>query len=279
MSNRESDRIERILDLAAQGQTTEASSVLQEAEASQTEGAAAELEACRKLLHGVDAIRAGQTEAGLRQALSALAWLEQHFRRLENQYHDRLAAVARHAEILAELARAAMNRPHEQPLNVVSDEALRDALTGCLNPRGLTLSAEVFFAPGRRLALAVADVDHFKSTRDRHGPEAGDQVLQSIAQIFKKSLRDSDLVARRGEAEFVLIVNGVEADAAWGTCERLRLAVARYGWGTIAPDLRMTISMGLAVRRDDEDLDALTATAENALSQAKATGRNKVVAG
>jgi diguanylate cyclase (GGDEF)-like protein len=293
MSNRESDRVERILDLAAKGQTTEASSVLQEAEASQTEEAA-ELESCRKLLNGLNAIRAGQMEAGLRQALSALTYLEQHFRRLENQYRDRLAAVARNAEILAELERArltesparpgqdervAMHRPQEQPSNVWSDEALRDTLTGCLNPRGLALSAQALFVPGRRMALAVADIDHFRSIRDRHGPEAGDQVLQSIAQIFKKSLRDSDLVARRGEAEFVLLVNGVEADAAWGTCERLRLAVERYGWGTIAPDLRVTISLGLAVRMQDEDLEALASTAENVLSQAKVTGRNKVVSG
>ncbi|HEU0292311.1 MAG TPA: GGDEF domain-containing protein, partial [Anaerolineales bacterium] len=108
---------------------------------------------------------------------------------------------------------------------------------------------------------------------------ASDKILQSMAQIFKKSLRDSDLVARRGEDEFVLLVNGVEGDAAWGTCERLRLAVERYGWGMIAPNLRMTISLGLAVRMEDEDMDALASTAEIALSQAKETGRNKVLAG
>jgi diguanylate cyclase (GGDEF)-like protein len=294
MSNRESDRVERILDLAAKGQTTEALAMLQEAEASQTEEVAAELAACRKLLNGVNAIHAGRFEAGLREALPALTYLEQHFRRLESQYRDRLAAVARNAEIFAELERTqltesearpsqdewvAMNQPHEQPSDAWNDEALRDTLTGCLNQRGLTLSAQAFFTPGKRMAFAMADIDHFKSTRDRYGHEASDKVLQSIAQIFKKSLRDSDLVARRGEDEFVLLISGVEGDAAWGTCERLRLAVERYGWGTIAPSLRTTISLGLAVRMEDEDMDALASTAENALSQAKETGRNRVVAG
>jgi diguanylate cyclase (GGDEF)-like protein len=141
------------------------------------------------------------------------------------------------------------------------------------------LAAESVFVPDRRLGLAIADVDHFKSINDRHGTQAGDKILQAIAHLFNKSLRDSDRVARVDGEEFLLIINGVEADAAWGTCERLRLAVERYGWGTIAPGLRVTISIGLAVRMNEEDMDSLNKQAENALHQAKAEGRNCVIAG
>ena len=111
--------------------------------------------------------------------------------------------------------------------------------------------------------------------RDR----AGDKILQAIARIFNKSLRDSDLVARLDGEEFLLLISGVETDAAWGTCERLRLAVERYGWGTIAPGLRVTISIGLTVRLNDEGMDSLNSKAENALHQAKADGRNQIITG
>lgn len=285
MSNHESDRVERILDLIAQGQMTEALAVLQEAEASQTEGDAAELESCRKLLNGVNATREGRIEAGSREALPALAYLEHRFRQMENLYRNRLAAVARNTEIFARLEekrlaeRIAINQTSGLLSQVREDEALRDALTGCLNRHGLTLASESFFTPGKRMALVMADIDHFKSINEHYGLETGDKVLQSVAQIFNRSLRDSDLVARLENDEFALLINGVEGDAAWGTCERLRLAVERHGWGAVAPNLRVTISLGLAARMKDENMEVLSSTAENALSRAKEAGRNRVVAG
>jgi len=129
------------------------------------------------------------------------------------------------------------------------------------------------------MALVSADIDHFKSINDRFGAAAGDKILQAIAQLFNKSLREADLVARVSGEEFLLLINGVETDAAWGTCERLRLSVERYGWGTIASGLRVTISIGLAVRMNDEDMDSLTSKADRALKQAKTAGRNRVISG
>lgn len=220
----------------------------------------------------------------------ALTWSERRFHSMENQYRQRLISVARNAEIFVELEQARQaehetfrrhdelaNKAREPQSNPGKDETLRDILTGCLNQRGLTLSSESFFMPGKRLALVMADIDHFKSINDRFGHEAGDKTLPSIAQIFNKSLRDSDLVARLDDDQFLLLINGVETDAAWGTCERLRLAVERYGWGTIAPGLRVTISLGLAVRVNDEDLESLTTRVDSALHQAKTAGRNRIV--
>jgi two-component system cell cycle response regulator len=224
----------------------------------------------------------------------ALLWSERRFRFMESQYRQHLTSVARNAEIFVELEQArlaerearqrhdeltAINKTLEPVTHVGKDETLRDVLTGCLNQRGLTLSSESFFTPGKYMALAMTDIDHFKPINDRFGPEAGNEVLQSIAQIFNKSLRDSDLVARLDGEEFLLLINGVETDAAWGTCERLRLAVERYGWGTIAAGLRVTISIGLAVRMNDEEIDLLTSKADSALHQAKTAGRNRVISG
>jgi diguanylate cyclase (GGDEF) domain len=224
----------------------------------------------------------------------ALIWSERRSRSMEDQYRRRITNIARNAEIFVELEQArlaehetrarrdeltARDKSLDPQSDVWKDETLRDGLTGCLNRRGLTLASESFFTPGNHMALVMADIDHFKSINDRFGRAAGDKVLQSIAQIFNKSLRDSDLVARFDGEEFLLLINGVETDAAWGTCERLRLAVERYGWGTIMPGLRVTTSIGLAVRMNDEDLASLNAKASSALHQAKAAGRNRVIAG
>ncbi len=224
----------------------------------------------------------------------ALIWSERRFRALENQYRQRITTIARNAGIFVELEQArlaeretrarrdesiAANKNLSPQAQGGQDEILRDDLTGCLNRRGLALSSESFFTPGKHMALVSADIDHFKSINDRFGSAAGDKILQSIVQVFNKSLRDSDLVARVNGEEFLLLVNGVETDAAWGTCERLRLAVERYGWGTIAPGLRVTISIGLAVRMNDEEMDSLTSKADHALKQAKTAGRNRVISG
>lgn len=284
MSNNENDRVERILDLIAQEQTAEALSVLQEAEASQKEDEADELAACRKLLNGVVNLRENRFESGIRDALAALANLEQHYRRKERHYQDRLIAVARTMAIFSGLERTrqaelvAKNKTLAQQAQTSGDEALRDTLTGSLNRHGLSIASKALFVPEQQLAVVIADIDHFISINDKYGQEAGDKVLQAIAKIFNRSLRDADLVARLGNEKFLLIVKGVGKEAAWGTCERLRQAVERYGWGTIAPNLHVTASLGLAVRMHDEDLDTLTAKSDAVLSKTEADSRNRVVA-
>jgi len=284
MSNYESDKVERILDLIAQEQTAEALAVLQEAEASQKEAEADELASCRKLLNGVIALREHQFDSGMREALGALANLEQHYRRMEHHYQERLALVAHTAAIFSGLERAkqaeltSKNKNREQQSQTAGDEALRDALTGSLNRHGLTLLSETLFVPEQQLAVVMADIDTFKTINDKYGHEAGDKVLQAIAKIFNQSLRDADLVARLGSDEFLLIVKGVGKEAAWGTCERLRQAVDKHGWGTIAPNLHVTISLGLAVRMHNEELDILAAKANAVMDEAKTEGRNRVAA-
>ncbi len=278
MSNNENDRVERILDLLAQEQTAEALVVLQEAETSQKEEDAEELESCRKLLNGVIHMHGGQFAPGIRDALAALVNLEQHYRRKEQHYHERLIAAARTTAVFSEFEhsrQAELTAKKQTP----KAEAVRDALTESFNRRGLTLASAALFVPEQPLAVVIADIDHFKSINDKYGPEAGDKVLQAAARIFIRSLRDADLVARLDGEKFLLVVKGVGKEAAWGTCERLRQAVEKHGWGTIAPNLHVTASLGLAVRLHNEDLDTLTAKAKAVLSEAEAESRNRVVAG
>jgi diguanylate cyclase (GGDEF)-like protein len=133
--------------------------------------------------------------------------------------------------------------------------------------------------PGKRAAFAMVDVDGFKSINDRFGHAAGDKVIRAIATIFVEALRGSDIVARFENDQFLLVIQGVENVAAWGTCERLRQAVEKHGWGNIAPNLHVTASIGLVVRSNDEDLETLTPKANAALYKAKSEGRNRVIAG
>jgi|GEM_PF-2303648 len=222
----------------------------------------------------------------------ALLWSEQRLRLMESQYRKRLTTMTRNAEIFVELEKMrqveqkargrerelqAVNKVLEKQAQSWRDEALRDALTGCLNQRGLALFSEEWFTPGRQAACAMVDIDHFKSINDQLGHDTGDKVIQVVASIFVDALRGSDLVVRSGGEEFLLVIHGVENEAAWGTCERLRRAVERHGWGTIAPGLRVTVSLGVAVRGENEEFGALTARAKASLYQAKTEGRNRVV--
>jgi diguanylate cyclase (GGDEF)-like protein len=170
----------------------------------------------------------------------------------------------------------ARHKTLEQP---AGDEALRDALTGSLNRHGLTLASAVLFVPEQPLAVVIADIDQFRSINEKYGQAAGDKVLQAAVKIFIRSLRDADLTARLDGEKFLLVVKGVGKEAAWGTCERLRQAIEKHGWGTIAPNLHVTASLGLAVRLHDEDLETLTAKAAAVLSEAEAESRNRVIAG
>jgi len=220
---------------------------------------------------------------------NALLWSERRFRFMADQYRNRLTTVAHNAGIFVELEQARLAEREarrlfdgsqilEQQVQTQADAALRDDLTGCFSHYGLARSSEALFVPERRLAVVIADIDNFKAINNKYGHEAGNKVLQAMARIFNRSLRDADLVARPGGEEFLLIINDVGSEAAWGTCERLRLAVEKHGWDRIAPNLHVTASLGLSVRLNDEELEILTPKAEAAMHQAKAKGRNCVVA-
>jgi diguanylate cyclase (GGDEF)-like protein len=217
----------------------------------------------------------------------ALRWAERRFRFMESQHQKRLASIVSNAKLFVEFEQAQerqdetteSNKSLEDPSHMWQDEDLRDELTGCPNKRGLATLSEPFFTPESRTALAMVDIDAFKAIKERFGNEAGDKVIQKVAKILVDSLRDTDLVVRVGGDEFLLLLYGIAGEAAWGTCERLRSAVEHYGWGTIAQGLRVTASIGVAVRKENDGLDPTTFKADEAKQKAKASGRNKVITG
>ena len=160
--------------------------------------------------------------------------------------------------------------------------ASTDYLTGLPNRRTLLTVGERRFGaaqpPARRLALAVIDIDHFKSINDSHGHEVGDVALRHLAEHLRAACRDGDLAARHGGEEFVVLWEGLDTAAARTAGERLCAQVASEPLRTEGALIPMTISMGVAAAGEaDRSFHDLLRRADHALYAAKAGGRNRVV--
>ncbi len=150
-----------------------------------------------------------------------------------------------------------------------------DALTGLLNRRGIEPELERLAADPRGLALVIFDLDHFKRYNDRHGHLAGDAALWRVARALDGAARAGDSVARFGGEEFTVALPGADAAAARAYADRVRAALRDE---QVADELRLTVSAGVAVLgADGPALDDLLRRADEALYDAKAAGRDRVV--
>ncbi|MCA9604323.1 MAG: GGDEF domain-containing protein [Myxococcales bacterium] len=163
--------------------------------------------------------------------------------------------------------------------------AMFDGLTGIHNRRWLdeTLHrmVERHTRGGVHLSLSLIDIDHFKSFNDTYGHAAGDHVLTVVASTLASNLRPTDLVARFGGEEFVIIFPDTQLEQAMHAAERVRQAVADQTLempdGTALPSV--TISMGVAELELGESVPDLLKTADLAMYRAKQAGRNRVMRG
>ena len=157
---------------------------------------------------------------------------------------------------------------------------LRDYLTGVFNRRYLYEAGNQVFQNARRgnisMAIAMIDADNFKSINDKYGHDIGDLVLQTIANSLRKSLRESDIVARFGGEEFVCIATGVEPDQIENVFERVREAVESQRIATEQGTINVTVSIGVCTDLK-KTLDDMINVADQAMYTAKQTGRNRIV--
>ncbi|MVW60643.1 diguanylate cyclase [Massilia sp. NEAU-DD11] len=131
---------------------------------------------------------------------------------------------------------------------------------------------------GRRLAVAMLDIDHFKRVNDTHGHAAGDLVLRAVVDTSRRCLRATDYLGRVGGEEFVCVMPEASAADALACAERIRGAVAALHVPTAAGTLRVTVSLGVAVLdREDGTWEALLRQADAALYRAKNAGRDRIV--
>jgi diguanylate cyclase (GGDEF)-like protein len=158
--------------------------------------------------------------------------------------------------------------------------ARQDALTGLANRRAFDEALQHEYQRAQRyhttLCLALLDVDHFKRVNDQLSHAVGDEVLKRVAAVLKQQSRSIDLLARWGGEEFAILLPDTSLEDATEVCERLRHKVERLDLNDIAPDLHITISIGLTTNYK-LDLSQLLLHADQALYQAKRDGRNLLV--
>lgn len=189
-------------------------------------------------------------------------------RRLEEQF-SRL-----HAEHAQVTARA----------EAMKEDSFRDPLTGLANRRlldeRLTEAAAAGSEGSHRAALLMIDLDRFKRVNDRYGHMVGDAVLQVVARQLRRNVRSTDLCARFGGEEFVIVLDFSDAGADLErVAEKVRTAVSDYDWDSIAAGLELTCSVGAALFSEaGNDPEALLRLADRRLYRAKELGRNRVVA-
>ena len=123
------------------------------------------------------------------------------------------------------------------------------------------------------------DLDHFKRVNDKHGHAAGDAVLRAFAETAQTTLRRSDVLARWGGEEFVLLQADTSMSLAKATTERLREQLAKLELACGEGTLQVSFSAGLTEYRPGELLTQTLERADRLLYEAKAQGRNLVVAG
>jgi diguanylate cyclase (GGDEF)-like protein len=160
--------------------------------------------------------------------------------------------------------------------------AMTDELTRLPNRRHLLAAAEEELrrsaAGAEPFSLLALDIDHFKRINDTYGHAAGDLVLQRVAHACRTALRPADRVGRTGGEEFMVLLPATSRAEALQVAERLRAAVESLDCSDIAPELRVTISIGVADWQPSETLERIAARADAVLYRAKEQGRNRVAA-
>jgi diguanylate cyclase (GGDEF)-like protein len=169
-------------------------------------------------------------------------------------------------------------------------QARTDALTGLPNRRFVDEEIPRYLAKmpgGGSLAVAIVDADHFKRINDTLSHQVGDRAISELGRVLQEGViagTDTSssaprLVARLGGEEFLVILPGLDATAAYTLLQGLCDRVANHGWGPLLGKLALTVSVGACAAEPDDTQALLLARADRNLYLAKAAGRNRVVAG
>lgn len=173
-------------------------------------------------------------------------------------------------------------RQLEAELDEVSAIVKQDHLTGALNRRGMSdaFAQEAARAERTRapLSVAIMDVDHFKRLNDAYGHDAGDNALIHLVNVVKDVIRPTDVVARFGGEEFVLLLPATDVKDGVRVMVRVQRELTRRFFLHDNQKLLITFSCGVARWQPGETADQVIARADRALYRAKEAGRNRVLA-
>jgi diguanylate cyclase len=170
----------------------------------------------------------------------------------------------------------------ETELEAASEKIREDHLTGTLNRRGLNDAMEREFARSDRnntpLCLAMLDLDYFKKLNDTYGHQVGDEALLHLVKVVKEIVRPTDVVARFGGEEFVILLPETDLDEAVRVMTRLQRELTKKFFLHKNERVLVTFSAGVALRGPGEAAEAFIGRADSAVYKAKESGRNRVVA-
>ena len=224
--------------------------------------------------------------------------------RLRVKYNkDSLSIIALSASeeeyVLSDFIKAGANdfitKPHKfEELNVrvnsnldildlfqtTKDLANKDYLTGSYNRRYFfETSAAILNKSSRKdedIAVATLDIDHFKNVNDTYGHDIGDIAIKEIATILNANLRVSDLVARFGGEEYCILLENISAEDTYMLFEKIRFSFEKNEIKIDDLTLKYTVSLGIAFGKS-KDINKMLKISDEALYEAKETGRNRVV--
>ena len=202
-------------------------------------------------------------------ATAAQLWLDfQDVSRRATQYRER-------AETLA-ADHAALTRKAK----VLIEVSQQDPLTGLLNRRGLDARVGALIAAAEvnelPLTIVLIDVDRFKRINDTFSHAVGDAVLRRVAGLIRDHCRQDDLPVRYGGDEFLVVLAGADLATGRRVVERLKRASDAYRWESESAGLKVTLSIGLALRARGATIATTIAAADEALYEAKAAGRDRI---
>ncbi len=223
------------------------------------------------LTFGRDAMHQCSYELNLQgEALgTATLWRKRPFTERETEQLEQLFVVLlyplRHALMYQQAIAASLT----DPITGVSNRAALDML--------LDREVELARRHGSDLAVIMVDIDRFKQINDTHGHLAGDQVLRKVAAVIRDCVRSSDVVARFGGEEFLVLLRNTDLFGAALLAQRIRAAIERTVIRENDKDIIVTVSLGVTSLHDEESSRDLVSRADQALYQAKREGRNRVV--
>jgi diguanylate cyclase (GGDEF)-like protein len=189
-----------------------------------------------------------------------------------------LALVAARRLRLERLAKEHSVSLLEARVNELREMSFRDPLTGLYNRRYATEAGRGFVAHSKRyggdLHALMVDIDHFKRINDELGHARGDVVLKGIAGLVRMAIRETDIAARIGGEEFLMLLPKAGAEHAQNIANRVRDLVGTTAFEGVP--WTVTVSLGVTGLRDGDDFDGLVDRADSFLYYSKRSGRNRV---
>lgn len=164
--------------------------------------------------------------------------------------------------------------------NELRELSIRDPLTQLYNRRHFNEQAGQLFEQAKRfghpLSVMIADLDHFKQINDNYSHAMGDEVLLRVGTLLRQNNRKSDILARHGGEEFVILFTETTLEQAISHCERLRQQIESQPWHKLDVDLRVTMSIGVSADLSLGSIEKMLHEADDRLYIAKHAGRNRV---